>query len=57
MTSSQDELDKVMKNYQEKIPDALNRSFPDRLSKNEAVNRHLKRKQLPSTQLFPSCKI
>jgi hypothetical protein len=57
MTSSQDELDKVMKTYQEKIPDALNRSFPDRLSKDEAVNRHLERKQLPSTQLFPSCKI
>ncbi len=57
MTSTQDDLDKVMEKYKEKIPDALNRSFSDRLPKNEAIDRQLKRKQLPSTQLFPTCKI
>ena len=54
MTSTQDDLDKVMEKYKEKIPDALNRSFSDRLPKNEAIDCQLKRKQLRSTQLFPS---
>ena len=56
LSTSEETLDKVMKKYKENIPEALNRSFPGRLPKAEAIKRQLDRKQLPSTSLFPSCK-
>ena len=56
LSSSEETLDKVMEEYKEKIREALNRNFPDRLPKTEAIKRQLDRRQLPSTPLFPSCK-
>jgi hypothetical protein len=56
LSTSEETLEKVMTEYQENIPEALNRRFPDWLSKTEAIKRQLERKQLPSTPLFPSCK-
>ena len=56
LSTSGEALDKVMKKYKENIPEALNRSFPGRLPKAEAIKRQLDRKQLPSTPLFPSGK-
>ena len=56
LSASEETLRKVMKKYKENIPEALNRSFPGRLPKAEAIKRQLDRKQLHSTPLFPSCK-
>ncbi|XP_046843832.1 uncharacterized protein LOC124437898 [Xenia sp. Carnegie-2017] len=38
----------------EKVPEALNKTFSDRISKTEAIQWHLDRKQLSSTPLFPT---
>jgi hypothetical protein len=40
LSTSEETLEKVMTKYQENIPETLNRSFPDRLSKTEAIRRH-----------------
>jgi hypothetical protein len=53
LSTSEETLEKVMTKYQENIQEALNRSFPDRLSKTEAIKRQLERKQLPLTPLIP----
>ena len=56
MSSSESSLDEAMEKYKENIREVLNRSFPNRLPRDEENTRHLIRKQVPSTQLFPSCK-
>ncbi|KAL9970830.1 hypothetical protein ACROYT_G023277 [Oculina patagonica] len=48
------EMEKVLQKYSAKTPEPLNRQFPDRLSKEEAVLSFKARKQKKKTSLFPS---
>ncbi len=50
------EMEKVLQKYSAKTPEPLNRQFPDRLSKEEAVLSFKARKQKKKTSLFPSSK-
>ncbi|XP_046861588.1 uncharacterized protein LOC124454878 isoform X2 [Xenia sp. Carnegie-2017] len=52
--SCEESMDNIFKKYKEKVPEALNKTFSDRISKTEAIQRHLDRKQLSSTPLFPT---
>ena len=52
LRSSEDELQEAYAAFKGKEPEPLNRQFPDRLSKQEAVAQKLKRKVV--TELYPS---
>lgn len=45
----------VMARYNEKVPEPLNRQFPERLSREEAIE-HQKGRKRARTELFPSGK-
>ena len=49
------EMDNIRTKYKAKIPDPLNRQFPERTSKDMAIRRHKARNEL-RTELFPSGK-
>ncbi|KAJ7360203.1 hypothetical protein OS493_018196 [Desmophyllum pertusum] len=42
-----------MAQYQERVPEPLNRQFPERLPRDEAIKRQAERKRT-RTELFPS---
>ena len=50
------ERDNIRAKYKAKIPDPLNRQFPERTSKDTAIRRHEAHKEL-RTELFPSGKV
>ena len=45
----------VMAQYNEKVPEPLNRQFPERLSRDEAIE-HQKGRKRARTELLPSGK-
>lgn len=53
---TKEERDSIREKYKGKIPEALTNQFPDRVSKETAIERHDARKRL-RTELFPSGKI
>ena len=50
------ERDNIRAKYKAKIPDPLNRQFPERASKDKAIRRYEARNEL-WTELFPSGKV
>ena len=50
------ERDNIRAKYKAKVPDPLNRQFPERASKDKAIKPHEARKEL-RTELFPSGKV
>ena len=48
-----DEMQKKLKEYTAKVPDAMNTQFEERRSKKEAVVRYKLRQTLACTELFP----
>ena len=50
------ERDNIRAKYKAKVPDPLNRQFPERASKDKAIKRHEACKEL-RTELFPSGKV
>ena len=50
------ERDNIRAKYKEKVPEPLNRQFPEHASKDMAIRRHEARKEL-RTELFPSGKV
>lgn len=46
-------LSAIMAQYQERVPEPLNRQFPERLPRDEAIKRQAERKRT-RTELFPS---
>jgi hypothetical protein len=50
---NEDEITSVFQQYTKKIPEPMNRKFEERLSKEEAIQKHKARKSLPPAELFP----
>ena len=55
-TLPKSEMKNIMDRYSTKIPEPLNRQFPDRVSKEEAVKGYKERKQKKKAPLFPAGK-
>lgn len=53
-TLPKSELNKTRARYTVRAPEPLNRQFPGRVSKEEAVRGYEARKQMKKTVLFPS---
>ena len=51
--TSKEDRNRVKEKYKEKVPDPLNRQFPDRVPKEQAIENHGARKQLIA-ELFPA---
>ena len=47
------EMKKVHEKYESRVPEPLNRQFPDRVNKEDAVKVYQARKAMKKTSLFP----
>jgi len=46
------DLADVLKKYEEKVPEPLNRQFPDRLGKDDAIHNKKKKKEEGQIRVF-----
>jgi len=53
-TLPKSEMEEVLDRYTGKAPEPLNRQFPERKSKEDAVKGYRERKKMKRTPLFPS---
>ena len=53
-TLPKSEMKEILERYSAKAPEPLNRQFPERKSKEEAVKGYRRKKQMKKTSLFPS---
>lgn len=56
-TLPKSEMKKALDKYSAKVPEPLNRQFPERKSKENAVKDYKARKKMTRTSLFPSGKL
>ena len=46
----------MLKKYEEKVPEPLNRQFPERLGKDDAIQNKEKKKKRARSEFFPTGK-
>ena len=48
-----DNIENTFQQYAKRIPEPMNRKFQRRLTKKEAIKKHIERKSMPPAELFP----